>query len=74
MLPYSIFQSYDNNDSIHDHNTRRSNILRVPHGSKSFTNVSPRILNVLNTITDFDVTISIEKYTISTQFFGANVL
>ena len=35
-----------------------SNLLRVPHGSKSFTNVSARIWNVLSNIIDFDVPIS----------------
>ena len=37
LLPCSISQLYAKNDSIHDHNTRRSNLLRVPIGSKSFT-------------------------------------
>ena len=43
LLPCSIFQLYAKNDSIHDHNTRCSNLLRVPIGSKSFTSVSARI-------------------------------
>ena len=53
LLPCLISQLY-----IHNHNTRCSNLLRVPHGSKSFTNVSARIWNVLNNIIDFDVPIS----------------
>ena len=58
LLPCSISQIYAKNDSIHNHNTRCSNLLRVPHGSKSFTNVSARIWNVLSNTIDFDVPIS----------------
>ena len=58
LLPCSISQLYAKNDSIHDHNTRCSNLLRVPIGSKSFTSVSARIWNVLNNIIIFDVPIS----------------
>ena len=58
LLPCSISQLYAKNDSIHDHNTRCSNLLRVPIGSKSFTSVSARIWNVLNNIIVFDVPIS----------------
>ena len=58
LLPCLISQLYAKNDSIHNHNTRCSNLLRVPHGSKSFANVSARIWNVLNNINDFDVPIS----------------
>ena len=50
LLPCSISQLYANNDSVHGHNTRCSNLLRVPIGSKSFTSVSARIWNVLNNI------------------------
>ena len=58
LLPCSISQLYAKNDSIHDHNTRCSNLLRVPIGSKSFTSVSARIWNVLYNIIVFDVPIS----------------
>ena len=58
FLPCSIFQLYAKNDSTHDHNTRCSNLLRVPIGFKSFTSVSARIWNVLNNIIVFDVPIS----------------
>ena len=58
LLPCSISQLYAKNDSIYDHNTRCSNLLRVPIGSKSFTSVSGRIWNVLNNIIVFDVPIS----------------
>ena len=44
---------YAKNDSIHDHNTRYSNLLRVPFGSKSITSVSIQIWNVLSNIIDF---------------------
>ena len=58
LLPCLISQLYAKNDSMHDHNTRCSNLLRVPIGSKSFTSVSARIWNVLNNIIVFDVPIS----------------
>ena len=58
LLPCSISQLYANNDSIHDHNTRYINLLRVLIGTKSFTSVSTRIWNALNNIIDFDVPIS----------------
>ena len=46
------------NDSIHNHNTRCGNLLRVPHGSESFTNASARIWNAFNNVIEFDVRIS----------------
>ena len=68
LLPCSISQLYTQtmimynntiyNDSIHDHNTRCSNLLRVPIDSKLFTSVSARIWNVLNNKIAFDVPIS----------------
>ena len=58
LLPCSISQLYAKNDGIHYHNTRCSNLLRVPIGSKSFTSVSAKIWNVLNNIIDFDFPIS----------------
>ena len=73
LLPCSISQLYAKNDSIHNHNTRCSNLLRVPHGSKSFTNVSARIWNVLNNIIDFDVPISTFK-SILKQYLLSNSL
>ena len=44
LLPCPFSQLYAKNDSIHNHNTRCCNLLRVPHGSKSFfTSVSAQI-------------------------------
>ena len=73
LLPCLISQLYAKNDSIHNHNTRCSNLLRVPHGSKSFTNVSARIWNVLNNIIDFDVPISLLKSLLN-QYLLSNSL
>ena len=73
LLPCLISQLYAKNDSIHNHNTRCSNLLRVPHDSKSFTNVSARIWNVLNNIIDFDVPISKFK-SILKQYLLSNSL
>ena len=58
LLPCSISQLYAKNDSIQDHNTKCSNLLRVPNSSKSFTSVSARVGNLLYNIIDFDVPIS----------------
>ena len=55
LLPCSISQLYAKKDSIHDHNTRCSNLFRVPIGTKSFTSVSTQIWNALNNLIDFDV-------------------
>ena len=59
--------------SIHNHTTRCSNLLRVPHGSKSFTNVSARIWNVVSNMIDFDVPISKFKSVLK-QYILSNCL
>ena len=43
LLPECVVQLYLRNDSIHEHNTRGSQLLRVPPGSKTFSNLSARI-------------------------------
>ena len=49
-------------DSIHYHNTRRSDLLVVPLGFKSFTNVIDLIWNILSNIIDLDVLVPISKF------------
>ena len=58
FLLSSISLLYAKNVSIHDHNTRCNNLLRVAIGYKSFTSVSARIWNVLKNIIEFDVLMS----------------
>ena len=45
LLPECITQLYLRNYSIHEHNTRRSQVLIVPLGSKTFSSLSARISN-----------------------------
>ena len=48
LLPECIAQLYLRNDSIHEHNTRRCQLLRVPLDSKTFSSLSARIWNALS--------------------------
>ena len=47
--------------NIHEHNTRGCQLLRVPHGSKTLTNLSARIWNALSHKLNFNVSISLFK-------------
>ena len=35
-----LTQLYERTDSVHDHNTQGSQLLRVPTGTKTFSNMS----------------------------------
>ena len=59
LLPECIAQLYLRNDSIHEHNTRGCQLLRVPLGSKTFTNLSARIWNVFTQKLNCNVSISL---------------
>ena len=48
LLPECIAQLYLRNDSIHEHNTRGCQLLRVPLDSKTFSSLSARIWNALS--------------------------
>ena len=61
LLAKCIAHSYLRNDSIHEHNTRGCNALRVLPGAKTFSNISARILNVLSNEINCDVSMSIFK-------------
>ena len=61
LLPKCISLLYLRNDSIHEHNTRECNQLRVLHGAKTFSNISARIWNVLTNKFNCDVSMSIFK-------------
>ena len=43
ILPLSISQLNARNFSFHDHNTRNKDFLRIPQGTKTFSNVSARV-------------------------------
>ena len=58
LLPECIAQLYLRNYSIHEHNTRGSQLLRVPLGSKTFSSLSARIWNVLSLKLNCNVSIS----------------
>ena len=63
----SISQLYAKTFSIHNHNTRSKDLLRIPHGTKTFSNVSVRIWNILVSKIDFKV--SILKFKISLKLY-----
>ena len=48
LSPECIAQLYLRNDSIHEHNDRECQLLRVPLGSKTFSSLSARIWNALS--------------------------
>ena len=61
LLPECIAQLYLRNDSIHEHNTRGSQPLRVPLGSKTFSSLSARIRNALAIKLSCNVSFSLFK-------------
>ena len=61
LLPECIAQLYLRNDSIHEHNTRGCQLLRVPLESKTFSSLSARIWNALSLKLNCNVSISLFK-------------
>ena len=61
LLPECIAQLYLRNDSIHEHNTRGSQLLRVPLRSKTFSSLSGKIWNTLSLQLNCNVFISLFK-------------
>ena len=61
LLPECIAQLHLRNDSIHEHNTRGSQLLRVPLGSKTLSSLSVRIWNALSLKFNSNVSISLFK-------------
>ena len=53
LLPECIAQLYLRNDSIHEHNTRGCQLLRVPLESKTFSVPESGMLFLLNLIAMF---------------------
>ena len=48
LLPNSLSQLYERTDSVHDHNTRGCQLLRVSTCTKMFSNTSARVWNALS--------------------------
>ena len=47
FLPNSLSQLYERTNSVHDHNTRGCQLLRVPMGTKMVSNMSVRVWNAV---------------------------
>ena len=62
LLPVCIAHLYLRNDSIHEHNTRGCDELRVDllPGAKTFANISARVWNVLSNKINCDVSMAID--------------
>ena len=48
LLPNCLLQLYERTDSVHDHNTRGCQLLRVSTGTKTISNMSARDWNALS--------------------------
>ena len=48
LLHECIAQLYMRNDSIHEHNTRECQLLVIPPGSETFSNLGARIWNAFS--------------------------
>ena len=47
LLPNSLSQLYERTNSVHDHNTRGCQLLRVPTGTKIVSNMFVRVWNAV---------------------------
>ena len=48
LLPNCLPKLYERTDSVHDHNTRGCQRLKVPTATKTFSNMSARVWNALS--------------------------
>ena len=48
LLPNCLSQLYERTNSVHHHNTRGCQLLRVPTCTKTFSNMSARVWNALS--------------------------
>ena len=48
---------YERTDSVHVHNTRGCQLLRVPTGTKTFSNMSARVWNALSNKIDSNTSV-----------------
>ena len=61
VLPNCLSQLYKRTDSVHDHNTQGSQLLRVPTGTKTFSNMSALVWNALSIIIDSNTSRAVFK-------------
>ena len=73
LLPEVMNVLYVQNRDIHSYNTRSSNQLRVPKGTRSFTNISARLWNALVLSIDVNVSITIFKRNLKTYLLHNSV-
>ena len=74
LLPDVMNALYIKNKDIHSHNTRSSNLLRVPKGTMNLKNISARLWNVLVLNIDVDVSITIFKRNLKTYLIHNSVI
>ena len=61
LLPNCLSQLYERTGSIHDHNTQCCKLLRVSTGTKTFSNMSARVWNVLSNKIDSNTSTAVFK-------------
>ena len=61
LLPNCLSQLYERTDSVHHHNTRGCQLLRVPTGIKTFSNMSARVWNALSNKIDSNTSRAVFK-------------
>ena len=61
LLPNCLSQLYERTDSVHHHNTRGCQLLRVPTGTKTFSNMSARVWNALSNKIDSNTSRAVFK-------------
>ena len=64
LLPNCLSQLYERTGSVHDHNTRGCQLLRVSTGTKTFSNMSARVWNALSNKIDSNMSTAVFKDTL----------
>ena len=67
LLPGVMDNLYIQNNEVHSHNTRSSDLLRIPKGTLNFTNISARLWNTL--VLNIDVNVSIYTFKYKLKIF-----
>ena len=70
LLPRVMDELYVRTNTIHSHNTRNVNKLRISAGTETFSHTSARIWNALES--KIDVYVSMEKFKVSLNNFLQN--
>ena len=61
LSPNCLSQLYERADSVHDHNTRGCQLLRVRTGTKTLSNMSARVWNALSNKMDSNTSRAVFK-------------